>query len=154
MNNNIALKNVSLSEEQGERMIASFLISNYEKRRKYYRLSFENQEDAMSIFEHGEVRVSLENDLYRDWRNEGKIGKGIKAKRKKDGIRILHNGAYLDNIKLKKNESSLVTVWFKPHNAALKYKRQMFKLDVKQYNIQRIPEKFVGENTLLFRVKK
>ena len=153
-NNNIALKNVSVTELEGERLIGSLFISNHEKRRRYFRIAFENAEPGMSIFDYGDVRISLEPKLYKKWRREGKTGKGIHVKRKKDGIRIIQDGAYLDNIKLKRFESAVIYISFKPYNTKLKYDRNLFKLDVKQYNIQRLPSKFVGEQTFVFRVKK
>jgi len=153
-NNNIVLKNVSISEPKGERLIASFLISNYDKRKRNYRIGFENPEPGMSIFDYGDVRVSLEHKLYKIWRGGGKVGQGIHMKRRKDGIRILQNGAYLGNIKLKKNESAVVNVYFKADNEKLQFDRNLFKLDVRQHQISRKSNKFIGENTFVFRVKK
>lgn len=153
-NNNIALKNVSVTEHFGERLLASFLLSNNDKRKRYYKLSFVYPEDEMSIFDYGDIRVLLDKKLFKDWRYEGELGNGVQVKRKKDGIRILYNGAYIKGLKLKKNKSSLVTLWFKPHNSAMKFKRNLFRLDVKQIDVQRKSENYIGENTILFKVKK
>jgi len=153
-NNNIVLKNVSVSEPKGGTLIASFLISNYDKRRRYYRIGFENTEPGMSIFDYGDVRVTLERKLYKIWRSGGKKGQGIHMRKKKHGIQVLQNGAYLGNIKLKKNESAMIKIYFRADNKKLQFDRNLFKLDVRQHQISRKTNKFIGENTFVFRVKK
>lgn len=153
-NNNIVLKNVSISEPHGEEITGSFLISNYDRKKRYFRIAFEDSESGMSIFDYGDLTVSLEHKLYKIWRGGGKSGNGINAKRRKEGIRILQNGAYLGNIQLGKSESAVINISFKPNHKKLKFDRNIFKLDVKQYRTSKRSSTIIGEKTFVFRVSK
>lgn len=151
-NNNIVWKNVSVSEPDAGGRHASVIISNYAKKDNSYRVVFENMKDEIAIFDYGQIYAVLNKSLFEIWKSGGMKGEGISVSEQSNKIQILKDGAYLDNIKLNPNQLFALDVLFQPNMKMIQYKRNVFKLEVKQNLSDN--NKFVGGQTFVYRIDK
>lgn len=150
-NNNIVWKNVTVAESSGAGDFASTLISNYSKAAKKYKIVFEISKDELSLFDYGNVTVTLDEKLYGLWRKGGMQGEAIEIM-DKNKIMILKNRASLQNILLNPGQSGVVEIKFNPDTKRLIYNRYVFSLEMQQYKAD--GKEFIGGQTVKFRFNK
>ncbi len=151
-NNNIVWKNVSVSEPDAGGRHTSAIIANYSKQSNSYRIVFENMKDETAIFDYGLIYAVLNKRLFEIWKKGGMKGEGISVSEQSNKIQILKDGSYLDNIKLDPNQLFALDVLFQPNMKMIRYKRNVFKLEMKQ-NLSD-SNKFVGGQTFVYRIDK
>jgi hypothetical protein len=149
-NNNIVWKNITVAEPDAGGRAGKALIGNFSKESKLYRVLFESTKGEPNIFEHGTVRATLSERLYQVWEAGGFKGEGIERSDRQLEIILLKDGAFLDNLKLDKNQFAVVTVLFQPNQKTTSGGRYVFQLEMTQNQLD--GNVFVGAQSFKFRV--
>ncbi|MCP1996537.1 hypothetical protein [Flavobacterium sp. HSC-61S13] len=113
-NNNIAWKNLSVIEVEGNNPFGAYvLMMNPHKRIESYRIAFtELTKGEKELFKEAEIRITLGSSLYEAWVRGGQKGRGVEIDKEGSSLRILSPNAYLENLILEPQQYGTVHVSF------------------------------------------
>ena len=113
-NNNIASKNVYISNDNAPFSRTINSINNPTASVKTYRLEFkkDNTELGKAIYEEAEIHIELSPDLYNAWDNGGKQGSNFKTANTEKTIIVTDNNLVLENIVLQPNKKYFFNTTF------------------------------------------
>ncbi len=150
-NNNIAWKNIDIAITRDGTRQSTIMVGNYERDREYeMTLTFDNaNETEASVFDYGEVFVTLPPELIQKWVDGGERGTGV-SRISEYVLKINRPGAFLEGMLVNPDEIYACTIEFKETQAVPG--PNVYFVDVGQYDGPLATGTKIGGQRILVKV--